>query len=627
MNLSLVALYTLLTSVPLTAIILYATCKSKKCTQRPQPPAIMLKKIEACFVTLVLIYVFILYFLDTNIKSIISFALMVIITTLIPLFGMRNRNISAVIKIIVIVFVFLTFYRLFLTYVPLIYPDSWRDNLKPDYVQTLNPYYPFAYLPLFYTISAIILSTGIFSNMLIMFAYVMTLVYLITQLICNHIFIFNSSNSSSLYSFVIMMSIIWFYSLSLGLASFFMSFVLGMLTFYVALKTDDVSIFSDKRRLVLLIFLNISTLIYHVFCYLLVTFLVFIIKYYRTHFTNMRDLLSYSVVFLLPYFVYVNYTTANYVYLTARFSFDILINIFTGGMTQPIYYVPTGGNPLTTAIVVYLPIVALLVVSFSCYLIYKGYRIEKGIALYLFLMLSVALVSTVTFPVIGLGRYLGVLSIFLGSILLSKFVFKYVNCLDRVCLLTIILISILYSGSFAFTLGTNFRYVYRNDFAVDTLNIRQTRDVAIALTYKEIIVLSDVTPLINRISIYADFFTGYAIEHNILSHSENYKINLISYENIPIDTYELTYVDVNRNSIDEIVIHCILQDLQDPAVIGNITNNELAHSEECIFIRPELSYFRSFYYTTIQNIDKFNKVFDSAFLQVVCDIPKSSNES
>jgi hypothetical protein len=276
---------------------------------------------------------------------------------------------------------------------------------------------------------------------------------------------------------------------------------------------------------------------------------------------------------------------------------------------------------------VYLPIVALLVVSFSCYLIYKGYKIEKGIALYLFLILSVALVSTVTFPVIGLGRYLGVLGIFLGSILLSKFVFKYVNCLDRVCLLTIILISILYSGSFAFTLGTNFRYVYRNDFAVNTLNIRQTRDMAIALTYKEIIVLSDVTPLISRISIYTDFFTGYAIEHNILSYSENCKINLISHENIPIDTHKLTYVDVNRNSINEIVIHHILQDLQDPAVIGNITSNELAHSEECIFIRPELSYFRSFYYATIQNIDKSNKVFDSAFLQVVCDIPKSSNES
>jgi hypothetical protein len=284
----------------------------------------------------------------------------------------------------------------------------------------------------------------------------------------------------------------------------------------------------------------------------------------------------------------------------------------------------TEGNPFTTAIIVYVPIVALLVTSFSFYLFYgryKSFKLEGGIALYSFFIISIALITSVVIPILGLGRLLGVFGIFLGSIFLCKFVFKCANCLNRVCLLAITLISLLYSGSFAFTLAANFRDVYGNDLIANTLNIRRSRDMAIALTHEEVVLLNKIAPLIKSVVI-TDFFTGNVIIHSISLRNENTEINLFTYEFIPINTYKLNYVNIYRNSTNEIIVHTILQDM-DLSSIDNITNNKTGYMEKCIFLRQELSYFKSFYYTTIQRIYKDNKILDSTPLQVICETAKS----
>jgi hypothetical protein len=617
MELSLVALYTLLISMPLGAVILYITWKINSYSCKESQLFIALsKKFIVLFSILSSIYIIVL-FSKINVKAMTLVVILASMIALMPLFRAHEekRSVSNSIKVIFLVTLTLTFYRLFLTYVPLIFPDSWRDVLEPSYVSELRPFYPTAYLPIFLKTTTLLLSTNIYGDMLLMSGISMILLYLITELVNKYLLISSPRGFHPLYMFTIMMSITWFYSPLLGIASFSVGFIMGMLMVCIALRAGATSVFSDKRKILLLLVLGIPTLFYHVLCYLLAVLLIITVEFFKNR-RDLQNLFKHSVILFLPYFVYTTYTTARHIYFSGRLSFEELINILTNGI-QPRRYAPPGGDPLTTAIFSYLPIVTLFVVSFSSYLFSRKKEVNAGISLYSSLLLLTSLASSQIVPAIGLGRYLGVLGIFWGSIILGKFIFKCACLLRNIGLITLVLFSVLYSGSLVFTLGTNFKLVYENDISIGFLNVRQTRDMAIALTYNDVNILDNIAPLMNRANVYGDFFTGYTILHNVLSYSETCKIHLIQYENIPLDVYELSCTKYRGEITRELALFFIRQDLEKTDISYKMsTSNVSQYSENYVFIRPELSYFKNFYGATIQSVNATNRLFDASILQI-----------
>jgi hypothetical protein len=413
-----------------------------------------------------------------------------------------------------------------------------------------------------------------------------------------------------------MMSISWFYSLLLGIASFFVGFIMGMLMISIALRAGVTSIFSDKRNILLLLILGIPTLFYHVLCYLLAVLLIITVEFFKNR-RDLQNLFKYSVILFLPYFVYTTYTTVRHIYFSGRLSLEELINFLTNGMLQPKRYAPPGGDPLTTAIFLYLPIVTLLVVSFSSYLFSRKKEVDAGISLYSSLLLLISLASSQIIPTIGLGRYLGVFGIFLGSIILGKFIFKCASLSRNLGLITLVLFSVLYSGSLVFTLGTNFKLVYENDISIGFLNARQTRDMTIALTYNDVNILDNIAPLMNRANVYGDFFTEYAILHDVLSYSKTCNVRSIQYENIPLEVYELSCAKYRGEITRELVLFSILQDLEKTDILYKMSTSDVSqYSENYVFIRPELSYFKNFYGAAIQSVNATNRIFDASILQI-----------
>lgn len=618
MMLSLVALYTLLISIPLGVVILYITWKINSYSYKESQQFVALsKKFIVLFSILSSIYIIVL-FSKINVKVMILVVILASMITLIPLFKAyeEKRGASISIKVIFLVILTLTFYRLFLIYVPLIFPDSWRDTLEPSYVPTLNPFYPTAYLPIFFKTTILLLSTNVFDIMLLMLGISIILLYLITELVSKNLLISSPRGFLPIYSFMVMTSISWFYSLLLGIASFFVGFIMGMLMTLVALRVGVTSVFSDKRNILLLLILGIPTLFYHVLCYLLVVLLIITVEFFKNR-KDLQNIFKHSVILFLPYFIYTGYTTASHIYISGRLSLKELVNFLTNGMLQPKRYAIPGGDPLTTAVFSYLPIVILFVVGFCNYLFSEKKEVDAGISLYSSLLLLISLASSQIIPAIGLGRYIGVFGIFLSSIIIGRFVFKCASLSRGFYLLMLILFSVLYSGSLVFTLGTNFKLVYENDISVGFLNVRQTRDMAIALTYNDINILDDIAPLMNRANVYGDFFTGYAILHNVLSYSKTCKIRLIQYENIPLGVYELSCTKYRGEITRELVLFFILQDLEKTDILYKMSTNDVSqYSENYVFIRPELSYFKNFYGATIQSINAANRIFDASILQI-----------
>jgi len=618
MKLSLVALYTLLISIPLGAVILYITWKINSYSYKESQLFIALsKKFIVLFFILSSIYIVVL-FSKVNVKAMILVVVLASMISLIPLFRAHEekRSTSISIKVIFLVILTLTFYRLFLTYVPLIYPDSWRDTLEPSYVSTLNPFYPATYLPIFLKTATLLLSINVFGIMLLMLGISIILLYLIIELVDKNLSISNPRGFLSLYSFIVIMSTSWFYSLLLGIASFFVGFIMGILMTLVALRVGVTSVFTDKRNILLLLILGIPTLFYHVLCYLLIVLLIITVEFFKNR-RDLQNIFKHSVILFLPYFIYTGYTTASHIYLTGHLSLKDLVNFLTYGMLQPKRYALPGGDPLTTAAFSYLPIVILFVVSFSSYLFSRKKGVDAGISLYSSLLLLISLASSQIIPAIGLGRYIGVFGIFLSSIIIGRFVFKCASLSRGFYLLMLILFSVLYSGSLVFTLGTNFKLVYENDISVGFLNVRQTRDMAIALTYNDINILDDIAPLMNRANVYGDLFTGSVILHNILSYSETCNVRLIPYENIPLVVHDLSCTKFRGEITKELVLCFILHDLEKADILHEMSNSDVSqYSENYVLIRPALIFFKNFYGATIQSVNATNRVFDAFILQI-----------
>jgi hypothetical protein len=291
------------------------------------------------------------------------------------------------------------------------------------------------------------------------------------------------------------------------------------------------------------------------------------------------------------------------------------MNFFVG--LQPRQYPLSGGDPLTTAVFLYFPIVILFIVSSSSYLFSIKKEVDTGISLYSSLLLLIALVSTQIIPALGLGRYLGLSGVFWGSIILGKFIFECTRRLRKLGLIMLVLFSVLYSGSLIFTLGTNFKLIYENDIAIEFLNVRQTRDMAIALTYNDVDILNNIVLLVNRANVYGDLFTGNVILHNILSYSETCNVRLIPYGNIPLVVHELSCTKFRGEITKELVLYFILQDLEKADILHKMTNSDVSqYSENYVFIRPELIFFKNFHGATIQSVNATNRVFDAFILQL-----------
>jgi hypothetical protein len=391
---------------------------------------------------------------------------------------------------------------------------------------------------------------------------------------------------------------------------------MGLLMASVALRVRVTSVFTDKRNIVLLLILGIPTLFYHVLCYLLAVFLIITVEFFKNH-RDLQNVFKHSVILFLPYFIYTGYTTASYIYLTAHLSLKELMNFFVGFQPRQYPLSGGGGDPLTTAVFSYLPIVILFTVSSSSYLFSIKKEVDTGISFYSSLLLLTALASTQISPTLGLGRYLGLSGVFWGSIILGKFIFECISRSRKLGLIILVLFSVLYSGSLIFTLGTNFKLVYENDIAIGLLNIRLTRDMAIALTYNDVDILNNIVLLMNRANVYGDLFTGSVILHNILSYSETCNVRLIPYENIPLVVHELSCTKFRGEITKELVLCFILHDLEKADILHEMSNSDVSqYSENYVLIRPALIFFKNFYGATIQSVNATNRVFDAFILQI-----------